>query len=444
MSESQGQLGWKLIQCELTLGTGEIENITNKLLNFTYYEDLERINPTATAQISDLGAQDMPLTGGEAFKIILETDQSDDSGEKQYDFIVSKVNVVSKTDKGNIISLHLVKEDSKKISEFKTKKAYTGTGDKIIAKLFEDAGVEARVMSRDVPFNPQKMLGEGRTLAQMVRNVCMTSISNEGMKAQTCGYFFWGTKDGYHLASIDNLLSNGQEDNYQGAEAEYTYYQSVANSNVPAHLIIQSFENKTDGDLKTMADKGVFAAIIQITNTDTQEVKEVKWMLRDHWDSWAHIGTQSAFPDWALKWLDEYLQGKTSRTFEVTVSNEAQYDKDDPAVSTEDQSEERTDGATEYQDWGPMTKCQYNARRATMVMNVSNVVIPGNAKLRAGDKITLKLASSTPDAFRRADDEDKRRSGDYLIFRLAHRYSMVPRECFTAATLVKDSLNKNC
>ena len=180
MSESQGQLGWKLIQCELTLGTGEIENITNKLLNFTYYEDLERINPTATAQISDLGAQDMPLTGGEAFKIILETDQSDDSGEKQYDFIVSKVNVVSKTDKGNIISLHLVKEDSKKISEFKTKKAYTGTGDKIIAKLFEDAGVENRVMSRDVPFNPQKMLGEGRTLAQMVRNVCMTSISNEG------------------------------------------------------------------------------------------------------------------------------------------------------------------------------------------------------------------------------------------------------------------------
>ena len=142
MSESQGQLGWKLIQCELTLGTGEIENITNKLLNFTYYEDLERINPTATAQISDLGAQDMPLTGGEAFKIILETDQSDDSGEKQYDFIVSKVNVVSKTDKGNIISLHLVKEDSKKISEFKTKKAYTGTGDKIIAKLFEDAGVD--------------------------------------------------------------------------------------------------------------------------------------------------------------------------------------------------------------------------------------------------------------------------------------------------------------
>ena len=72
---------------------------------------------------------------------------------------------------------------------------------------------------------------------------------------------------------------------------------------------------------------------------------------------------------------DEYLQGKTSRTFEVTVSNEAQYDKDDPAVSTEDQSDDRTDGATEYQDWGPMTKCQYNARRATMVMNVSNVVV---------------------------------------------------------------------
>ena len=44
------------------------------------------------------------------------------------------------------------------------------------------------------------------------------------------------------------------------------------------------------------------------------------------------------------------------------------------------------DVETEYPDWGPYTICQYNARRATMAMNVTNVVVPGNSQLKAGNK----------------------------------------------------------
>jgi hypothetical protein len=79
-----------------------------------------------------------------------------------------------------------------------------------------------------------------------------------------------------------------------------------------------------------------------------------------------------------------------------------------------------------------------------MAMNVTNVVVPGNSELRAGQKIKLHIQSSKPDHAKDADDEDLRRSGAYLVFRLAHRYSMTPRECFTSMTLVKDSMNKNC
>ena len=124
----------------------------------------------------------------------------------------------------------------------------------------------------------------------MARRVCTQSIPTSGQKANTCGYFLWGTKDGYTFASIDHLLSTGKEDDYGGKEADWEYYQSPANTGkIPEHLIIQNYTVERDGDLKSLADNGVFRAVVAVTNTDSQEFKEEEWKLGDHWDDWAHI-----------------------------------------------------------------------------------------------------------------------------------------------------------
>lgn len=444
-NNSEAQLGWKLIECSLEMSTGEIKNLTSSLLQFTYFEDLERICPTATATLNDLGSEDLPLTGGEKFKITLITDQTTDE-EVQYEFVVGNVKTPFISFKGKTATLSLVKEDSKAFSSFKAIDTYKGLGSEILAKLFEDAGIEtAPTVRGDKPFNKLLIPGEGISVAKLARRVCTQSIPTSGQKANTCGYFLWGTKDGYHFASIDHLLSTG-DDAYGGTKHQWEYYQSPAKAgNVPAHLIVQSYYVERDGDLKEMADKGVFAAILSVTNTDSQEHKEEKWNLKDHWDEWGHIGTQKEFPEWMVKWLDEYLtskEGKSVVTFKINTTNEAFFDEEE--VASESVGRDGSEVNTEYPDWGPYTYCQYNARRATMAMNVSNVVVPGNSLLRAGDKIKLNIQSSKPDSAKDADDEDLRRGGEYLIFRLAHRYSMEPRECFTATTLVKDSMNKNC
>ena len=79
-----------------------------------------------------------------------------------------------------------------------------------------------------------------------------------------------------------------------------------------------------------------------------------------------------------------------------------------------------------------------------MAMNVSNLVVPGNHNLCAGQKVDLLIKSSKPDAEKSDDDKDLMRSGNYLIFRIAHRYNRVANESYSAMTLVRDTSNKNC
>ena len=109
-------------------------------------------------------------------------------------------------------------------------------------------------------------------------------------------------------------------------------------------------------------------------------------------------------------------------------------------MATETNSQSAT-----YQDWDEETYVQYRARRATMQMTTSNITVPGNQYLHAGDKIKLYLRDSIPDHKTSVDSYDKELSGNYLIYRMCTEYSMVPKkECWTAATLVRDTLNKNC
>ena len=65
--------------------------------------------------------------------------------------------------------------------------------------------------------------------------------------------------------------------------------------------------------------------------------------------------------------------------------------------------------------------------------------------LSAGDKVKIYLRDSRPDAKTDVDSYDKELSGHYLIYKMRQYYSLVPKkECYSALTLVRDTLNKNC
>ena len=74
------------------------------------------------------------------------------------------------------------------------------------------------------------------------------------------------------------------------------------------------------------------------------------------------------------------------------------------------------------------------------------MVVPGNQFLFAGDKVNVQLRSSTPSAYSSIDKgADKQRSGEWLIFKIAHTFLRQPdNKAYTTMTLCRDTINKNC
>ena len=180
------------------------------------------------------------------------------------------------------------------------------------------------------------------------------------------------------------------------------------------------------------------------------------WLLNSMWCEWMDLKriNVTEFPKEDIPgndpWDDSNLVQevlnfeKVTKTFLLEISHEKFHDEEDPAEPGQIGDGENSQTA-QFQDWDEETIVQYHARYATMFMAQSNLTIPGNQYLSAGDKVKLYLRDSRTDSKVEADTYDKELSGHYLVFKIRHFFSMVPKqECYTALTLVRDTLNKNC
>jgi len=456
-TENRGALDWKLNKITLKHKNKKTYDVTGGLINFNYYESLESLNPTATIVFSDQKTE-LNCKDGDKVEINLMTTAHTDADEWAHVFQVE--NIETKTSDGaKVYTLELITPQSVKISTYNHKKALQGTAKEVLTKLFEDAKGKTDplpiVTDGNEPFNNFKFMKGKKSTTDIVHRVLTQSIPSSGKTANTCGYFLWGTKKGLvgnkdtynmHFKSIDSLLSVGGD--HGGADAEYEYYESnnASTVDIPAQLVISNFEVSKRGNCKKMCDDGVFKANIILYNLDTKKYSKRFWDIRNYWDRWGHIARNPGTDPWeSSEIVEEFMDSETpAKTFMLEISHEKFHDEEDPADPGQIGDGENSQSAT-FQDWDEETIVQYHARYATMLMSTSNMTIPGNQFLHAGDKVKIYLRDSRPDAKTDVDSYDKELSGHYLIYKMRQYYSMVPtKECYSALTLVRDTLNKNC
>lgn len=450
-TDNRNATDWDLIGCTIKSQNGTTIDLSTKLIQFDYFESLERLNPVAKIMFNDQKTE-MTVTEGDEVRVLLKTSAHSDD-EIEHIFFVEKI-AQTTTDGATNYTCNLVTKESKVISEYTAKKSYRGPGAKILQEVFDDSGYGTTVQlvaDSNKPYNPLVIDGAKRKLPMIAYDVVTQSIPESGKGKNTCGYFLWGTKKNLntgfncHFKSIDSLLSVGAPHN--GADHQYSYYQATeaASLDMPNQLIIKSFQITNRGNFKKMADQGVFLANMLITDLDKKKYKEKKWNITEHWSDWGHIAQTEGSPPWRHNgFLKEHVEKEeASKTFVIELSHERYHDKEEPAAS--DSKKDGQSQAADFQDWDADTVVQYKARRATMGINVSNVVVPGNQNLNAGDKIKLYLRDSAPDAVIGPDGYSKEHSGHYLIYKIRHVYANIPKkECWTMATLVRDTINKNC
>ena len=457
---NKGATYWQLNKLTHTHRNGKKFEINGGLVNFSYYESLDSLNPTATIVFTDLKTE-MNVKDGQTITIELITTAHSDDDVWTHTFEIDKVKTETK-EGAKVYTCNLVVPQSAKISKFKSTESHRGTPLKILKELFSNDKVAGDyeplniVTDGNEPFNSLVIQsGTKKKMTALVHQILVQSIPASGKAMNTCGYFLWGSKknlignkDTYSLQfrSIDSLLSVGGTHN--GADAEYEYYETNNASmvDVPAQLVISNFSVDKRGDCKKLCDEGVFKADVVLYNIDEKSYQKRTWDIRDHWDSWGHIARMPGNDPWDDSQLvQEVLRSpKVNKTFLLEISHEKFHDDKEQAKPGQIGDGENSQSAT-FQDWDEETVVQYHARYATMNLSTSNLTIPGNQYLNAGDKVKLYLRDSRPDAKVEADTYDKELSGHYLIKHLRHYFAMVPKqECYTALTLVRDTLNRNC
>ena len=78
--------------------------------------------------------------------------------------------------------------------------------------------------------------------------------------------------------------------------------------------------------------------------------------------------------------------------------------------------------STKFADWQKYYMAQSIARYKLLTNQKCTIVIPGNAQICAGDRITVRLVSKLPDQDAKDEPWDRESSGQYLIQEVTHAY----------------------
>ena len=251
-----------------------------------------------------------------------------------------------------------------------------------------------------------------------------SEITKESVKG-SAGYYFWENKRGYNFFSLD-ALADVEGNDFAAPDLESQVWgpyaeQIAGDENADNQFNIQYSMFGSDMNLMESLRKGKYASTVALFNISTGFYEEATYKIGESWDNMAHLGGQESHPSLPSGMSD--LSKNASRVISAVIDHETWYNGGNPA------SPEDKDGATDptpYADWAKYFVAQSITRYELMKQQVVTIVISGNAEICAGDKIDIRLKSKLPNEETQTQPYDPESSGVYLVYEVAHNYSLLP------------------
>jgi hypothetical protein len=256
----------------------------------------------------------------------------------------------------------------------------------------------------------------------------VTKNNADAVISGSAGYMFFETYNGYIFKSIDKLIT---EEQTKHPTYEYGYAQEEgSNEKTNSYLILNYSFGKQENILEKMR-YGVYSSMIAFFNPSTLEYEEYFFDLSKEYSSMHHLGTDEKIPD-TIKKLSDY---PTRVMFQV-FDHETYYNSTgvaDPSAG----------GGTQYPDFKKQWMAQSISRMTILNNQILNITIPINLKLRAGDKLNVKLPNQSVSSQREKEKYDKVNSGLYLIKTISYNIIRDNNKGLIAvcnAILIRDNL----
>lgn len=421
-----------------TSGKKEID-ISSLVQNLTYYENILSNSLTLSVIIADSGGLEfqkekmigvldgIPIRGGE--RVVIEF--SDKQEKKNtlsfstHSFYVNRIKGASPGTQKDVFILELCTREFLANEQTRVVKRYDGKiSDNVIQILKDKSGLNTtKDIDSDPTVIPYNFIGNDRKPFYVCTWLGTKGVPEASGKINSAaGYFFYETYDGFKFKSIDVLLSQKPKD---GKKYVYTNAPNINESTEYTDKIL-SVTIERDIDLQKNVSVGTYA-----NRSLFFDLYSMDYEVRTYNLKFNQIDGISSAEENVLFVPDEFTQAP-SRLMNLVLDYGTM-----PSGKTPNEQLKTWKNDPKYSNYdAPKLMVQSIMRYNQLYTIKTNIVIPGDFSLRAGDIIECHFPDLEKSVKKSPNEETK---GKYLIASLCHR--ITPDDTYTSLTLIRDSFN---
>lgn len=427
---------------------GQSIDMSPGTVELNYYENVLTNSISASVTIVETGFTDkkiddalkprgiidtLPIRGGE--QVILEFQDAQPTPNKlsfkaEKSLYVNRVRGIDPGTQKDVYSIDLCTREFIANEQTRVVKRYDGKISNSISKILTDnrglkveKNIEIDVTTVDYNFigNDRKPFYVCTWLAS--RAIPELNVEGKNSLGGAAGYFFFETYDGFKFRSLDKLLDEKLKPKikkyiYTGnPDKPQEYDGKILSVNIERDIDLQ--QNLTLG---TYANRSLFfdfasmKYIVRDYNVDENQKDKIK-----------NAGSQE------ITWVAEEFRKGPSRLMNHILDVGVM----PPGATPEDQLNHWKQNKEKPTYDAANTMVQSIMRYNQLFTIKTNIIIPGDFSLRAGDLIHCDFPELTGD---KNKETNKQSGGIYMIASLCHR--ITPRKTYTSLSLVRDTFGR--
>ena len=413
---------------EIITVDGSTQNLSNKVINVTIFEDIE--NPFLTGDISfvdDHNIQNLlPLIGQELLKLKIRTPSMEADTEiiDSLFYIKSLASTLEINADNKIISFEFVSLEAMENQRKKMCRTLTGSFSSIVETVLRTDLKSTKDFHVDPTVGVKKIVATETSPIKFIKSICQQQAISQKFGSPT--YMFFENLEGYHFRTLESLYQGPSIMEYTAdSEGGYAERDRGYAHPIPELNKIRKSSLKMGNDSLSDSINGAYGSKVITHDIFNKIYSQTSYNYFESFEKEKHInyfnnrGKQS--PIFSAVAIDDNKSTAADRPVKTYLMPVSFSDID----SRIDAHFTNFSGTHNFNGYDPDS---WITRRTSMLNNFdaieADIIIDGHTAVRAGEMVDLNLPSNNQGKQIRVNQIDRFYRGAFLIRNIMHRFAV--------------------